>query len=71
MKGIQVHLGSGAKGKTPPFGKIAVVQFDRSPLPGAQVRAQRKACSAGSALASVEDFALQSLKTFVHGSFSA
>jgi len=70
MKGIQVHFGSGAKGKTAAFAKIAVVQLDRSALPGAQVGTQRKACPASGTLASIEDFALQSFKASIHGLFS-
>jgi hypothetical protein len=70
MKGIQIHLGSGAKGKTPSFGKIAVVQLDRSPFPGAQVRTKGEACPTGCALALIQDFALQSFKTSVHGLLS-
>jgi hypothetical protein len=70
MKGIQVHLGSGAKGKTASFGKVTVVQLDRSPFEGAQIRTQRQACPAGRALASIEDFALQSFKTSAHRIFS-
>jgi hypothetical protein len=66
MKGLKVHLRSGAIGKTPPFGKIAVMQLDRSPFEGAQIRTQGKACTAGGALASIQDFALQSFKTSVH-----
>jgi hypothetical protein len=46
------------------------VQLDRFSLPGAQVRTQRQACPAGSTLASIEDFALQSFKTSAHRIFS-
>jgi hypothetical protein len=70
MKGVQIHLCSGAKGKTASFGKVTVVKLDRSPFEGAQVRTQRQAGPAGRALASIEDLALQSFKTSVHGLFS-
>jgi len=70
MKGIQIHLCSGAKGKTSSFGKIAIVQFDGSSFPGTQIRTKGEACSTGCALTPIKDFAFQSLKTFVHGLFS-
>jgi hypothetical protein len=70
MKGIQVHLGSRAKGETASFGEIAIVQLDGSSFPGAQIRTEREACPAGCALTLIEDFALQSFKTSVHRVFS-
>jgi hypothetical protein len=70
MKGIKIHLRPGAKGETASFGEIAIVQLDGSSFPRTQIRTKREACPAGGTLTLIEDSALQSFKTSVHGLFS-